>query len=54
MSKKKKQENKDVSDFYGYYDGIPEEIENMTIEELEEAIIKEKQKCDEMNRKQNK
>ena len=34
----------------GYFDGIPEEIEIMTLEEIEEAIVKEKQKCDEMNK----
>lgn len=35
---------------YGYYDGIPKEIEDMTLEEIEEAIAKEKEKCDEMNK----
>ena len=35
---------------YGYYDGIPKEIEDMTLEEIEEAIVKEKEKCDEMNK----
>lgn len=33
----------------GYYDGIPEKIKMMSLEELEEAIIKEKQRCDMLN-----
>lgn len=37
--------------FDGYYDGIPKYIRDMSLEELEEAIIKEKQKCDELNKK---
>ena len=34
----------------GYFDGIPKVIEAMTLEEIEEAIKIEKQKCDEMNK----
>lgn len=40
-----------MNDIYGYYDGIPKEIRKMSLEELEEAIAKEKQLCDEMNAK---
>lgn len=38
-------------DMYGYYDGIPDDIKNMSLEELEKAIEEEKKKCDEMNNK---
>ena len=34
----------------GYYDGIPEEIKKMSLDELEKAIAEEKKKCDEMNK----
>lgn len=34
---------------YGYYDGISDEIENMSLEELEMAIKEEEEKCKEMN-----
>lgn len=36
--------------YYGYYDGIPEDIKKMSTEELEKAIEEEKKKCDEMNK----
>ena len=35
---------------YGYYDGIPKEIEEMTLEELEKAIEVEKQECEKINK----
>lgn len=33
----------------GYYDGIPKEIEEMSLDELEIAIEKEKERCEEIN-----
>lgn len=47
----------DHDEYYGvdgYFDGVPEFIKKMTSEELEEAIIKEKKKCEEMNKKNKK
>lgn len=38
---------------YGYYDGIPKEIKDMSLEEIEEAIKAEKAKCEEMNNKED-
>lgn len=35
---------------YGYYDGIPKEIEDMPLEDLELAIKEEEKKCEEMNK----
>lgn len=35
---------------YGYYDGIPDDIKNMSLDELEKAIQEEQKKCDEMNK----
>ena len=43
--------SKDDKEYYGYYDGIPEKIKEMSLEELEKAIEEEKKKCDEMNKK---
>lgn len=40
-----------MADFEGYYDGIPEYIQKMPLEELEKALAEEKKKCDEMNKK---
>ena len=34
----------------GYYDGIPEKIKKMTIEEIEEAIKIEEKKCEIMDK----
>jgi len=34
----------------GYYDGIPENIKDMSLEELEKAIEEERKKCEEMNK----
>lgn len=31
-----------MDSYYGYYDGIPEDIKNMKAEELEKAIEEEK------------
>lgn len=35
-------------DFNNYYDGVPEEISNMTPEELEKAIEEEEKKVSQM------
>ena len=49
MKKRQDNDKKDkLVSFEGYYDGIPEEITKMTSEELEEAILEEKKKCDKM------
>lgn len=37
---------------YGYYDGIPKEIENMSLEELENAIKEEEKRCEEMEKEE--
>ena len=37
---------------YGYYDGIPEDIKKLSLDELEEEIKKEQQKCNEPNKSQ--
>ena len=33
----------------GYYDGIPEYIEKMSLKELESAIEEEKERCEKLN-----
>lgn len=35
----------------GYYDGIPEDIQKMSPEELDKFIEEETKRCEEMNRK---
>ena len=39
-----------MDEYEHYYDGIPKEIENMTLEELEKRIEEEEKKCDAMNK----
>ncbi|MBQ4248802.1 MAG: hypothetical protein II705_02050 [Clostridia bacterium] len=39
-----------INGYEYYYDGIPKEIEAMTLEELEASIKEEEKKVEEMNR----
>lgn len=43
-----KQDEKYLPD--GYYDGIPEYIRKMTLDELNKLIEEETKKCEEMNK----
>lgn len=45
----RKDEVKKQHGYYGYYDGIPKWIENMTLEELELTIEKEKERLRKVN-----